>query len=192
MTEAGRLLLAAQLRIEITDPRHPDARYCLHSYFSELARRFDSGFDPGRSIAASDEDMTLPSGLFLVARVQGAPAGCGALKFHREAPVAEVKRMWSAPQVRGLGLGRRMLERLAGEAAARGALTLRLETNQALAEARRLYETAGFTEVAAFSEEPYAHHWYERSLRPGVADEREAGAEAGKPENGWPPAARAR
>ena len=33
-----------------------------------------------------------------------------------------------------------------------------------LAEARRLYETAGFTEVGAFNDEPYAHHWFQRDL----------------------------
>ena len=42
--------------------------------------------------------------------------------------------------------------------------TLRLETNRTLAEARRLYETAGFVEVEPFNTEPYAHHWFERNL----------------------------
>lgn len=164
MTEVEHLLMAAQTRIEITDPRDPDARYCLRSYFDELARRFDSGFDPARSISATDEEMTMPNGLLLVARTQGSPVGCGALKFHRPARIAEVKRMWSAPEVRGLGLGRRLLERLAAEAAAQGMRALRLETNRSLTEARRLYETAGFTEVRPFNSEPYAHHWYERRL----------------------------
>jgi DNA-binding MarR family transcriptional regulator/GNAT superfamily N-acetyltransferase len=167
MAEVERLLIASQVRIEVTDPHDSDARYCLRSYFEELARRFDSGFDPTRSISASDEEMTLPNGLLLVASVQGAPVGCGALKLHHETRIAEVKRMWSAPEMRGLGLGRRMLERLTGEAAARGMRTLRLETNQCLSEARRLYETAGFVEVDAFSSEPYAHHWFERRLPGG-------------------------
>jgi DNA-binding MarR family transcriptional regulator/N-acetylglutamate synthase-like GNAT family acetyltransferase len=164
MTEVERLLLASQVRMGITDPRDPDARYCLRAYFAELERRFDTGFDPGRSISASDEEMTLPNGLLLVASIHGAPMGCGALKLHPETRIAEVKRMWISPDVRGLGLGRRILERLAAEATVRGMTTLRLETNRALAEARRLYETAGFVEVEAFSTEPYAHHWFARSL----------------------------
>ncbi len=164
MTEVERLLLASQVRIEITDPRDPGARYCLRSYFEELARRFDTGFDPAQSISASDEEMTLPNGLLLLASTQGSPMGCGALKLHPETRIAEVKRMWVSPDVRGLGLGRRILERLAGEANVRGMEILRLETNRTLAEARRLYETAGFVEVEAFNTEQYAHHWFERNL----------------------------
>ncbi len=164
MTEVERLLLATQARIERSDPREPDARYCLRSYVGELAGRFDGGFDPARSLSATDEEMTLPRGLLLLARMHGNPVGCGALKIHQETSVGEVKRMWTAPQARGLGLGRRILEGLAGEASARGLRTLRLETNDALTEARNLYESAGFTEVSPFSAEPYAHHWYERSL----------------------------
>lgn len=163
-----RLPIASQVRIEVTDPREPDARYCLRCYFEELARRFDGGFDPARSISASDEEMTPPDGLLLVARLQGVPAGCGALKLHPETRIGEIKRMWSSPEMRGLGLGRRMLEHLTGEAAARGMQMLRLETNHCLTEARRLYETAGFIEVAAFSNEPYAHHWFQRPLPHGT------------------------
>lgn len=164
MAEVVKLVIAALVRIEITDPRDPDARYCLRSYFEELGQRFDAGFDPSQSISASDEEMTLPSGLLLVATAQGSPVGCGALKLHAGTGIAEVKRMWVSPNVRGLGLGRRLLDSLAQEASSRGVLTLRLETNRALAEARRLYETAGFTEVGAFNDEPYAHHWFQRDL----------------------------
>ncbi|MDQ4504508.1 MarR family winged helix-turn-helix transcriptional regulator [Sinomonas sp. ASV322] len=164
MAEVEKLVIASLVRVEITDPRSPDARYCLRSYFDELGRRFDAGFDPSRSISASDDEMTLPDGLLLVATLSGSPVGCGALKLHAETRIAEVKRMWVSPGVRGLGLGRRLLECLAGEASSRGMRTLRLETNQALAEARRLYETAGFVEVSAFNDDPYAHHWFERAL----------------------------
>jgi GNAT superfamily N-acetyltransferase len=58
--------------------------------------------------------------------------------------------MLASPDVRGLGLGRHILERLAAEATVRGTATLRLETNRTLAEARGHYETAGFVEVEAF------------------------------------------
>lgn len=164
MAEVERLLLASQMRIEITDPRDPDARYCLRSYVDELERRFDTGFDPAKSISANDQEMTLPNGLLLVASAHGSPMGCGALKLHHETGIAEVKRMWVSPDVRGLGLARRLLERLVDEASGRGMKTLRLETNRSLTEARHLYETAGFAEVEAFNDEPYAHHWFERTL----------------------------
>jgi ribosomal protein S18 acetylase RimI-like enzyme len=46
--------------------------------------------------------------------------------------------------------------------------TLRLETNGALAEAIGLYRSAGYREVPAFNDEPYAHHWFEKTIQPGT------------------------
>ena len=154
-----------QVRVGVRDPRDPDARTCLRAYETELASRFDDGFDPALSISAADEEMTPPAGLFLVATVDGEPAGCGALKFHGDAP-AEIKRMWVAPSARGHGLGKRLLAGLEAHAAAHGVRVLRLETNRTLREAISLYRSAGYREVAAFNDEPYAHHWFEKSLEP--------------------------
>jgi DNA-binding MarR family transcriptional regulator/GNAT superfamily N-acetyltransferase len=165
MAEVERLLVSSAVRIASCDPSHPDARHCLRSYLGELARRFDGGFDPALSISAADRELRPPAGLFLVATLHGEPAGCGALKFHDDAP-AEIKRMWVAPQARGLGLGRRLLAELEAHAAAHGVRTLRLETNQALVEAINLYASAGFREVAPFNEESYAHHWFEKTVAP--------------------------
>jgi DNA-binding MarR family transcriptional regulator/GNAT superfamily N-acetyltransferase len=163
MAEVERLLTASSVEVGVRDPRHPDARYCLRAYVEELAARFDGGFDPARSISAADHEMTPPAGLFLVATLHGGPVGCGALKFHPGAP-AEIKRMWADPSVRGLGLGRRLLAELEARAAAHGVRVLRLETNRALAEAIGLYRAAGYREVAAFNDEPYAHHWFEKVI----------------------------
>ena len=128
-----------------------------------MAHRFDGGFDPGRSIPAADEDLTPPAGLFLVATLHGDPVGCAALKLHADG-WAEVKRMWVSPTVRGLGLGRRLIAELEAQADAHGIRTLRLETNRALTEAIGLYRAAGYREVDAFNAEPYAHHWFEKSI----------------------------
>jgi DNA-binding MarR family transcriptional regulator/GNAT superfamily N-acetyltransferase len=164
MAEVERLLLASTVHVVPVDPRHPDARFCLRAYFGELSRRFEAGFDPGRSISADDEELTPPAGLLLVATLHAEPVGCGALKFHEGAP-AEIKRMWVAPTVRGLGLGRRLLTDLERHASAAGARVLRLETNRALGEAIGLYRANGYREVAAFNDEPYADHWFEKDLR---------------------------
>ena len=163
MAEVERLLAAAAVEIGVRDPRDPDARRCLAAYVSELAVRFDGGFDPALSISAADDEMTPPAGAFLVAILHGEPVGCGGLKFHPGAP-AEVKRMWVSPAVRGLGLGRRLLAELEAEAVRHGVGVLRLETNRTLAEAIAMYRTAGYREVPAFNDEPYAHHWFEKEL----------------------------
>jgi ribosomal protein S18 acetylase RimI-like enzyme len=104
--------------------------------------------------------------LLLVATVHSEPLGCGALKFHDDG-VAEVKRMWVAPTARGLGLGRRILNELEAHAVAQQMRVLRLETNRALTEAISLYRSAGYREVAAFNDEIYAHHWFEKQLTDG-------------------------
>jgi ribosomal protein S18 acetylase RimI-like enzyme len=153
-----------EVGIAVTDPRDPAARRCLQAYFTELASRFDQGFDPALSIPADDAELTLPAGLLLVATVAGDPAGCGALKLHPGDGIAEVKRMWVSPAMRGLGLGRRLLDELEAQAADHGARLLRLETNRNLAEAIALYRGAGYQEVAAFNDEAYAHHWFEKPV----------------------------
>jgi DNA-binding MarR family transcriptional regulator/GNAT superfamily N-acetyltransferase len=173
MADVERLLVASTVRVAVVDPRQPQARHCLREYFAELGQRFDAGFDPDRSISAADDELRPPAGLLVVATLHDEPVGCGALKFHPGAP-AEVKRMWVSPDVRGLGLGRRLLADLESRASAHGVTTLRLETNRSLSEAIALYRSAGYREVAAFNDEPYAHHWFEkrvRSRRP-PADER--------------------
>lgn len=86
-----------------------------------------------------------------------------AIKYHGEGP-AEIKRLWVAPSVRGLGLGRRLLLEIEGHAASRGVGVLRLETNKALFEAVHLYRSAGYLEVPAFNAEPFADHWFEKTL----------------------------
>ena len=175
MAEVERLLVASAVEVTVRHPADPAARACLRAYSGELGRRFESGFDPARSLPAADQDMIPPAGLFLVATLHGEAVGCGGLKFHGDAP-AELKRMWVAPAVRGLGLGRRLLAELEAQAAARGVRVLRLETNATLAEAISLYRTSGYREVAAFSDEPYAHHWFEKTLREPPAEASAAGS----------------
>jgi DNA-binding MarR family transcriptional regulator/GNAT superfamily N-acetyltransferase len=163
MAEVERLMRASAIKIAECDPRHPQARFCIQSYYDELASRFDGGFDPERSIPLGDADMIRPAGLLLVATLHSEPVGCGALKFHAGGP-PEVRRMWVAGSVRGLGLGRRLLGSLEELAAAAGAGAVRLETNRVLTEAIGLYRSAGYREVPAFNDEPYAHHWFVKYL----------------------------
>ena len=164
MADVRRLLRASGVRIERADPRAPEARWCVSQYFAELDRRFERGFDPGQSIPADDAELAPPRGAFLLARIEGEPVACGAVKTVAPA-VGSLKRMWVADSVRGLGIGRRMLAALETEARALGLTTLRLETNRALSAAIRLYRAAGYEEVPAFNADPYAHHWFEKRLR---------------------------
>jgi DNA-binding MarR family transcriptional regulator len=162
MAEVDRLLIASTVEVSECDANHPDARFCLDTYFAELAARFDGGFDPSRK-PFSDNEMTPPSGLLLVARLHGDPVGCGAVTF-LPGGVAYFKRMWVAGTVRGIGLGRRLLTELEARARANGARRMRLETRNELREAVALYRSAGYREVPAFNDEPYADHWFEKTV----------------------------
>jgi ribosomal protein S18 acetylase RimI-like enzyme len=153
----------ASVVITAEDPASPDAQGCLQAYFDELDHRFEGGFDAGRSIPATVDDLIQPAGLLLLARVGGEPVGAGAVKFHGRGP-AELKRMWVSSAARGLGIGRRLLAELEARAREHGATSARLETNRSLTEAIRLYRSAGYVEVPAFNDEPYAHHWFEKDL----------------------------
>jgi DNA-binding MarR family transcriptional regulator len=163
MAEVERLLVASMVRIEVEDPAGPDGRWCLERYVAELAERFDGGFDPALSLPAAPAELIPPAGALLLARLRDRPVGCGALKFGAGG-VAEIKRMWVSAEVRGLGLGRRILAELERRAADAGVTTLRLETNRALTEAIALYRRTGYREVEAFNDERYAHHWFEKRL----------------------------
>jgi ribosomal protein S18 acetylase RimI-like enzyme len=72
--------------------------------------------------------------------------------------------MWVSPDVRGLGVGRRMLGALEAWAADRGATAVQLETNRARTVAIAMYRSSGYREVPAFNDEPYGDHWFEKRL----------------------------
>jgi DNA-binding MarR family transcriptional regulator/GNAT superfamily N-acetyltransferase len=163
MGQVERLLEASMIHLAIEDPTGTDGIWCFEQYYAELKFRFEGGFDPARSISAEAQELVPPRGALVIARLRGQPVGCGAVKLGKKR-VAELKRMWVCPTLRGLGIGRRImneLERLASEA---NVHRIRLETNRTLKEAIGLYRSAGYVEVEAFNAEPYAHRWFEKRL----------------------------
>ena len=99
----------------------------------------------------------------MIVRRRGQAIGCGGLK-PLCAEKAYLKRMWIAPEARGLGLGRKLLSRLEAEACDLGYSFACLETHKALVEAYQLYITAGYHQVPPFNAEPYADYWFEKRL----------------------------
>jgi DNA-binding MarR family transcriptional regulator/N-acetylglutamate synthase-like GNAT family acetyltransferase len=163
MSEVEKLLNLSFTKLSVEDPDSADAKWCVAQYFAELGERFDDGFDARRSIPADAEDLKPPRGIFMIARLDGRPVGCGAVKAI-EPGVGSVKRMWVSREVRGSGVGRRLLLALENEAAELGMELLRLETNRSLNEAQVLYRRNGYREVAAFNDEPHADHWFEKPI----------------------------
>jgi len=163
MAEVERLMRAAAVSVEVVDPADADARACIKAYLAELAERFESGFDTTRGPSADPGELVPPSGLFLLARLDGEALGCAALK-RIGADIGEIKRMWVSPSARGLGIAQRLLDALEQYAAAMGMSTLRLDTNRTLTEARALYARNGYREIPAYNDNPYADHWFEKRI----------------------------
>jgi DNA-binding MarR family transcriptional regulator len=163
MRTVQRLLMRASVEIREVDAAGSDARQCLRAYVEELNQRWEAGFDPSAGVTAEPHELTPPAGCFLIAYLHGEPVGCGGVKHLAGGP-SDIKRMWVSPAARGLGLGRRLLEELEQRVRDSGATVARLETNRVLVEAIALYRSAGYREVPAFNDEPFAHHWFEKPL----------------------------
>ena len=163
MRSVERLITASLVETRIVDPEHPDAKRCLRAYVAELNRRSDIPFDPHNGSTAEPHEVRAPAGGFLVAYLNAEAIGCGAVKHRRGGP-SDIKRMWVAESARGLGIGRRLLRELEQLARADGAPVAQLETNGTLVEAITMYRSAGYAEVPAFNEEPFADHWFAKPL----------------------------
>lgn len=163
MAEVERLLMASEITIAAEPAGSNAAQWCLRQYFDVLNSRFEGGYDPANANPADPQDLTPPSGVFLMARTLEEPVGCGALK-NAGPGIGEIKRLWVARSARGLGIGQRILDALECQAREFGLKLLRLDTNRTLTEAQALYRKNGYCEVPPFNNDPYPHHWFEKRL----------------------------
>ena len=89
---------------------------------------------------------------FVVAWMEDEPVGCGAFRplSEDESDVAEIKRMYVAPEMRRRGISRLILIELEKQARACGYTLVRLETGLRQPNAIRLYETSGYHRIEPF------------------------------------------
>jgi GNAT superfamily N-acetyltransferase len=95
-----------------------------------------------------------PGGQIIIAALGDRIIGCCALK-PMEPGIFEVAKMAVAEDLRGHGIGRRVLLRTIAEAKTMGATKLYLETNNRLENAIHLYESLGFRHLPP-KHSPYA------------------------------------
>lgn len=115
------------------------------------------------------EQMADPKTTLFVARDEGGRAvGMGALKVET-AELAEVKRMFTRPEVRGQRVGSAILRAVEALAREKGIAELKLETGvgEGFVPAHRVYERGGFTPCGAFLDYPDSGHsaFFEKRLR---------------------------
>jgi GNAT superfamily N-acetyltransferase len=143
------------LSIEPAALDDPAAVALVDALFDELNERYgppDAEHDDGGAGWYGEIDpakVAPPDGVFLVARWDGEPVGCGAIKRLDET-TGEVKRMYVDPGGRKRGIGRAMLARLEDEARRLGYEALQLETGAPQPEAVALYESTGWARIPPY------------------------------------------
>jgi GNAT superfamily N-acetyltransferase len=101
-------------------------------------------------------EFVSPAGLFLVAEVDGEPAGCGAWRRHVEggapddADTAEMKRVYVAPAFRRRGLAQVVVAELEGTARRAGYRAFVLNSGDRQPEALALYTALGYRPVPGY------------------------------------------
>jgi putative acetyltransferase len=117
---------------------------------SDVLREYGLAFDPIVTDADLDDlpaNYTDRGGCFrVIVNDRGDVVGCGGL-YALGHGVAEIRKMYLQPAVRGRGWGRKLLEDLVAAAAALGFSRVTLETASVLREAVTLYRAFGFVET---------------------------------------------
>ncbi len=105
-------------------------------------------YPPEFRFPADAAALSHPQARLLVARRGSEALGCVALLL--QDGYGEIKRLIVAPEARGLGIGRALLQAVEAAAAHEGLPLLRLETGPGNVRALDLYREAGWTSRAAF------------------------------------------
>src|ERR1700735_4005298 len=118
----------------------------ISRYFSLEARDIETLGDPETTILRK-------GGSIFMVYANSLPVGCAALISLGQG-VYELSKMAVSPQLRGRGLGRRLLLHTIALARLLGATSLVLGSNTRLADAVHLYESVGFRHVPPASLPP--------------------------------------
>jgi GNAT superfamily N-acetyltransferase len=146
------------VRSEPTDS--PVAIALLRAFFQELIDRYNDEPRPESEVDVEMEiDPSTGFAAFIVAYYDGEPAGCVGLRVS-----GALTRMYVKPEYRRRGGGRLLLAAIEETARDLGFDRIQIDTRDDLVEARTLYVSCGYSEVAPFNTAPYAEHWYEKRL----------------------------
>ena len=139
------------LRLELLPLSDPVARSLEQALSGEILVRY-GGDQPEEP--HDEAEFVAPAGAFVVAFLEvdggdSVPVACGGIR-RLESGRCELKRMYVAPEARGRGISRAVLERLESEAATLGFSEVWLETGTEQPEAMALYESSGYQPIEDF------------------------------------------
>jgi GNAT superfamily N-acetyltransferase len=124
----------------------PAVTALLVHVMAELSGRYGGS---GDDTPVDPADFVAPNGAFFVA-FSDSPGLIGCAGWRRHGDDAELKRMFTATEARGRGLGRRMLATIEESAREAGCKRVILETGDRQPEAVGLYESVGYTRIDDF------------------------------------------
>ena len=155
------------------DIRSADSQQLLKELTAELAALYPM---TDGTAGFKDHEVEVPRAAFIVARVDGRAAGCGALRPIDDTTI-EVKRMYTRKEYRQLGVAKAVLAEMDRLAIEFGYTTIKLSTGPLQPEAAALYHRVGYYRIPSPPK-------YERSLffqKDLVRDAKDASAPADQP-----------
>lgn len=121
-----------------------DAEAVLHFYAEDAYRRL---------MADLPQKHAAPGGAIYLVKQDGVPMGCGM--FYEFSPgVAEIKRVYLDPGLRGQGAGRRLMEVLIAACRDSGYARIVMDTGLSLEAAITLYDRLGFPRTGPYYDVP--------------------------------------
>ncbi|GAB3823076.1 GNAT family N-acetyltransferase [Kribbella italica] len=140
---------SAPIDLQVRNYDDPDAQLLVKALYAEQLDTYGFADSPDSEIV---DDYGQPSGVLLVAySPSGQPVGCGGYRtYDQVARVAEVRKMFVAPEYRGHGLGWQILRELEHRAVSHGARRILLETGALNYAAIRLYLASGYQAIPPY------------------------------------------
>ena len=132
--------------VQLADPAEPTVRALIEALDAYMVPMY-----PAESNHLLDiETLRQPQMRFFAAAVNDIVMGCGGCWLH--ADYAEIKRVYVSPESRGLGLAKRLMDRIEAEAMTSGRRIARLETGIHQPEALGLYRRLGYVDRGPFGD----------------------------------------
>jgi ribosomal protein S18 acetylase RimI-like enzyme len=144
-----------------------EVRNLFEEYGGSLGIDLDfQGFD--EELAGLPGEYAPPDGYLLLALWKGQAVGCVALRKFSPG-ICEMKRLYTKPKFRGLGIGRALCQEVIARARQFGYERMRLDTLPSMEKAKGLYGSLGFREIEPYRFNPVeGASFMELSLNPKI------------------------